>query len=49
MQTLAALALERDVSVAEDSHDELVHAGFLEPTTLTGLAVEGRRTFDRVP
>ena len=49
MQALAALALECDVPVAEDGHDELVHTGLLEPTALAGLAVEGRGTFDRVP
>ena len=49
MQTLAALAFECDVPVAEDSHDEFVHAWLFEATALTSLAVEGRRTLDRVP
>ena len=46
MQTLATFALQRDVLVAEECQDEVVHARLLESASFTSDTCERGRALD---
>lgn len=48
MQTLSALAIERNVLVSKDRQNEIVHTRFLEPASFPRGAAECRRALNFV-